>query len=166
MRGSVESGFLVGIALLFTFVFFIIMANIWVQAKPLIVNSTTTQGGKVIAGIGDTFYLTGADSILVFFYFISVLGVFISGYYENADAITLPIGILFLIPLILITFPLSDFAYHLITSQSATVANHFGGTVYLLAWLPVFTTIITLGYLIFVVTKKNMLPHGNNIISG
>lgn len=166
MRGSVESGFIVGIALLFTLVFFIVMANIWVQAKPLILNSTTASGAKVIAALGDTFYLTGTDSLLVFFYFISVVGVFVSAYYESADPNTLPIGILFLIPLILITFPLSDFAYHFIASQPAAVADHFSGTLYILAWLPVFTTVITLGYLIFVVRKNNLMPHGNNIISG
>lgn len=168
MKGSVLSAFLIGIALLGVFIFFMLMATLWLHIRPGLDNATTPQGASVINNIGNIFYLDGTDSILLFMYFTLVIGSFISDYYEAADVITLPVGLLLCIPIILVTMPLSDFAYAFATSPSMlSVAPYFKSTIYLLENLPIFTAIITLANLIFVVTKKSGgLPHGPQIISG
>lgn len=162
-----------GVVLLGCFFVAVLFSAMWGELKPQIDNAiaaTSPQGVKVINNLGDSFFYYTQDTMLTLLYFGLVLAVFISALYENANPESFALGLLFIIPLIIVTFSLSDLAHAFYSVQGlAGVKGYFTSTEYIMDYLPVFTAIFSLGYLIFLATKKNIFkgaPSGSGIYSG
>lgn len=142
----------------------LILAQMWSQASPIITNqinnstmnsSLKTQAINHITNLGNGFFYYTAPGILVLLYFMLILAVFISALYESAHPETLPIGMLFLIVLIIVTLPLTDLTHYFYTNSGfATVAPYYKSIEYLSDNSPLLTALATFGYLLFISTKK------------
>ena len=178
-KGSITSALIIMIyCFLVLFPVLLLLSGIWAQARPIFDNQTITGNNATVANqinrIGDSFFFYSSDSIIVLMYFALIIALFISAIYEQARPETLPIGLLFLIPLILITFPLADLAHYFYTNPGfANVAGYYGSTEYLADNSPLITILITIVYLVFVVTKRQIFGGnsgsgggGVNIVSG
>ena len=103
-------------------------------------------------------------------YFGCVIGIFLSALWEAANPATFPIGLLFLIPLLLISFPLADISHAFYTNTGFNnVAGHFTNTEYLSDNAPWLTALITVAYLLFLASRKGGtpgMPQGGNIVGG
>jgi hypothetical protein len=174
MKGSITGSLLITvIVFLFLFPTLLMFSELWSYMRPVINNNVTgsQHATNVIRGIGDSFFYFSADSILVILYFALVIALMISALYEAAHPETLPLGLLFLIPLILVTFPLSDIAHAFYTNPGfANVAPYYASTEYLSDNSPALTILFTLAYLVLVITKKQIFqagaPAGPGIVSG
>lgn len=143
----------------------------WFYAAPFFNSNTvgSVQGSNVIQQLGNTTFYYIPDSALTLLYFVSILGVFLGALYENAKPESLPIGLFFLIVLILVTLPLSDFSHWLYNQPGfAPIAGHYTSSEYISDNSPLFTALFTIAYLIFVITKKTTAgsPGGPNVVSG
>ena len=92
----------------------LMFTSMWNYARPIIDNQTLAgtntlglggnqSNANVINRLGDSFFYFSSDSIIVILYFALVIAFFVSALYESARPETLPLGLLFLIPLILIS---------------------------------------------------------------
>lgn len=173
---ALTSAFLVYVVVfLLCFPVWLLMSEMWSYLSPWYSGGNTiltgsVQGSNVITALGNTTFYYIPDSALTLLYFGLIVAVFLGALYEAANPETLPIGLLFLIPLILVTMPLSDFTHWLYNQPGfANVAGYYTSSEYISDWSPLFTTLFTIGYLIFVITKKQTygtLPSGPNIIGG
>lgn len=170
---ALTDGFLVWVVvILLLFPTWLLFSEMWSYLAPY---QTATlvgsqAGSNLINQIGNTFFYYMPDGMLVLMYFGLIMAVFLSAVYENARPETFPIGLLFLIPLILITFPLSDFVHYFYSQPGfANVVGYYQSIIYISDWGPLFTILVTLAYLLFVMTKKSSsssIPSGSGIISG
>lgn len=178
-KGSITGGLLIMVyVFLVLFPTMLLLSSIWSQAQPILTSNTinpylNSTDANSITQLGNNFFYYSSDSIIVIFYFALVAALFISAIYEQARPETLPLGLLFLIPLILITFPLADLAHYFYTNPGfANVAGFYGSTEYLADNSPTITILVTIIYLVLVITKKQLgLGNGgsgpsSNIISG
>jgi len=166
--------FLVGLPI------FLIFAEMWSFMSPIVTNQTITGNNASVSAkiqnLGDSFFYYSGDTILVLLYFAMIAGLFISAIYEAARPETLPIGLLFMIPLIIITLPLSDLSHWFYMSSGfSNVAHYYTATEYLADNSPLLTALFTLAYLVFVSTKKQINASlfggssgggGGNVVSG
>ena len=150
----------------------LMLSEMWSQMRPFMNNTVTgsTAATKQIDQLGDSFFYFIPDSFLVILYFGMIMALFISALYEAARPETLPIGLLFIIVLILVTFPLSDMSHAFYTNPGfANVVQYYSATEYLADNSPLLTSLFSLAYIIFVVTKKQTMqqvPEGQGIVSG
>lgn len=150
---------------------FLMLASIWSATQPVVVAGLNATDANQITNLGNSFFYNSTDQIIIFMYFGCVIGIFISCLFESANPATFPIGLLFLIPLLLISFPLADISHAFYTNPGfANVAPHFTGTEYLSDNAPWLTALITIAYLLFLATKKgganNGMPGGGSVIGG
>lgn len=169
MTGALLIGVVVFMLLFPTWLLF---SELWSFMSPTLTPALigSNQGSTLIHNLGNTVFYYIPDTMLTIMYFALLMAFFLSALYENSRPETLPIGLLFLIPLILVTFPLSDFTHAFYTNPGfANVAQYYTSIEYISDWAPLFTTISTLAYIVFLVTKKQVfqdLPSGSGIISG
>ena len=155
----------------------LILSEMWSMASPIIysynVNATNSTTANKISNFGNSFFYYSGDTIIVLMYFFMILGLFLSALYEGARPETLPIGLLFLIPLILITMPLADLSHAFYTNPGfANVAQYYTSSEYLSDYAPYLTALCTIIYLYLVMTRKNIISGlgfgggGGNVIGG
>jgi len=150
---------------------FLMLASIWSATQPVVTAGLNSTDANQITNLGNSFFYNSTDSIIIFMYFGCVIGLFISCLFENSNPATFPIGLLFLIPLLLISIPLADISHAFYTNPGfSNVAMHFTGTEYLSDNAPWLTALITIAYILFLATRKGGasggLPIGGNIIGG
>lgn len=180
-RGSITGALIIGIiCFLVLFPVLLLMTSIWAQAKPYLDNQITNSTMNAtlqqealnhINGLGDSFYYNSSDAIIAFMYLALIAAFFISAIYENSSAATLPIALLFLIPLILITFPLADLSHYFYTNAGfANIAPYYKTTEYLSDNSPLITILCTVIYLVLLITKKQWNLNGGgggaSVVSG
>ena len=157
MKGWIFDIFTIGIAFIALTIVMVIFTYIWWGATPYfqnIPNLNATQTAS-ITSFGNNYFYYSPDAILIIFYFMMVIAAFMAASYEAADANTFAVGLLFLIIAIIVSMPLSDFAHAFLSNPSIRVATQwYTNTMYILNYLPDFTGILTLAYLIFVVTRS------------
>jgi hypothetical protein len=147
------------------------LASIWATTQPVITKGLNATDANQITNLGNSFFFNSADEIIVFIYFGCVIGIFLSALWESANPATFPIGILFLIPLLIISFPLADISHAFYTNSGfANIAGHFTGTEYLSDNAPWLTALITIAYLLFLATRKGAGAGnpggGSNVVGG
>lgn len=149
---------------------FLMLAQIWSYAQPSVTKGLNATDANQINNLGNSFFYNSADQIIVFIYFGCIMGIFLSALWESANPATFPIGLLFLIPLLLLSFPLADISHAFYTNPGfANVAGHFTGTEYLSDNAPWLTALVTVAYLLFLATRKQGapgVPSGGNIVGG
>lgn len=160
--------FVVGVIFVVLAITFILYAYLWagpngfrgkidnvISNQTMLNSSTQTHATNLINNFGNGYFLNSSGPILIFFYFMLIGAAFISASKERADPQTLPLALPVLIIAILVSMPISDFAHAFITSSIFTsVAVWFKGVLYITDYLPVFTGLGTLGYIVFVVTSR------------
>ena len=177
MKGSVQGAFLIGVMVfLVLFPTMLILTEMWSMMRPIVTNSTITGNNATvnarITNLGNSFFYYSGDSIIVFMYFALVGALFLSALYEAARPETLPIGLLFMIPLIIVTLPLADLSHWFWSNPGfSNIAVYYQNTEYLSDWSPLITALVTISYLLFVVTKKQVFGGGSggggsNVVSG
>ena len=150
---------------------FLMLASIWSYTQPYVTQGLNATDSNQITNLGNSFFFNSTDEIITFMYFGCVIGIFLSALYEASSPSTFPIGILFLIPLLLISFPLADISHAFYTNPGfANIAGHFTGTEYLSDNSPWLTALITVAYLLFLATRKQGQGGnpggGSNVIGG
>lgn len=148
---------------------FLMLASIWSYSSPYITQGLNATDANQINNLGNAFFFNSTDEIIVLIYFGCILGVFLSALWESANPATFPIGLLFLIPLLLISFPLADISHAFYANPGfANVAGHFTGTEYLSDNAPWLTALVTIVYLLLLATRKqgSGVPGGGNIVGG
>jgi di/tricarboxylate transporter len=156
IMGALEVAIVVFLVL---FPLMLIMSEMWSGMRTVVADQNVTGNNATvttrITNLGDSFFYHMGDTTLVLIYFGLIAALFISAIYENAHPETLPIALLFIIPLILITLPLSDMSHWLYSNAGfANVAPYYQSTIYLSDNSPLITTLCTLAYVVFVITKK------------
>ena len=155
---------------------FLILSEMWSMASPIIygynLNATNSTVANSISNFGNSYFYYSGDTIIVLLYFGMIIGLFLSALYEGARPETLPIGLLFLIPLILVTMPLSDMIHAFYTNPGfANVAIYYQSSEYLADYSPYLTALVTIIYLYLVMTRKNIIAGlsnggGGSVVSG
>jgi hypothetical protein len=172
---SVLSAFIVSVVVFMgLFPLFMILTEIWVTAQPIIVATcppSVPSCAKTINQLGNETFEYIPDTALTLLYFGLIAAVFISALYEAAHPETLPIGLFFLIVLIFVTFPLSDYGHAFYTNPGfLNVSAYYSSTEYLSDNSPILTALFTLAYLLFVTTKRTTIiqgmPQGSGIVNG
>lgn len=158
------------VCFLVLFPVFLMLASIWSYTQPVVTQGLNSTDANSITALGNGFYYNSTDSIIIFMYFGCIAAIFISAIFEQSNPASLPIGLLFLIPLIIISFPLANISHAFYTNAGfANVAGHFTGTQYLSDNAPWLTALVTIAYLLFLSTRKSgssNMPSGGNIIGG
>ena len=158
-----------GFVLVIATVIMVLLAYTWTQFQPQLdamnqnaaipLNQSTINQ---IDSIGIGYFLTGGPSFIILLFGVMVAALFISAWAENAGFISFPIGIIFLIAAIFLSFMLSDFAHAILTSPTlgSLTAQYYSGPLYLLDNLPIITGILGIGYLVFILLHRNNNPYG------
>jgi len=122
----------------------------------------------VIANLGNLFFLDIGNSMIIIMYFAMFLVIFVNARQEAADPTTLGIGLLIMIVGLVVSFPISDAAYNMLTSPGLiAAAAYYTDTLYLLDSMPVITAIGTLVYFVLIITgRPRGSPTGGPISSG
>lgn len=176
MRMQFTGGFEIFVAVFALFMVFVLFTAMWIYERPSITKFLVSEGLKNSTSqtaavpeliTADQFFYHAGDSIATFIYFALIFALFIRAIYEGADPAVLPLGLLILIPLIIVTFPLAD-AAHSFASQSLLkgAANYYSSTLYLLENAPIITAVVSLIYLIFLGmrrTARNPMMSGANV---
>ena len=176
MKGSMTGALIISVmCFMVALPIFLIFAEMWSYAAGPVTQGLNATDAAVVTNLGNSFFYHTGDQFITLLYFMLIFALFVSALYEAAHPETLPIGLVFLIPLMLITLPLSDMTHAFYTNPGfANVAPYFTSSEYLSDQAPQITTIVTLIYIIFVVTKKQLLAavgfgqagEGGNVVSG
>ncbi len=157
---------IIGISLFVLIVVMVLFVVIWSQLGPKLnvanANLNATQKA-VINGFGNGFFYNSLDILMVFIYAILILAAFISASYEGADTTsTLVLGLVFLVVAVIVSFGISDVAHSYLTQAALLpiTKQYFSRSLYLMDNLPVLTGLFTIGYMIFVVTRKHISTGG------
>lgn len=96
------------------------------------------------------------DIMAVIIYFVLILSCFIAAGYEGANpAVTLLLGLIFIIVAELVSFGISDFAHAYISQANyLNIAPHYALTTYIMEYLPFFNGILTIAYIVFVIMRR------------
>lgn len=157
-KGFIYDAFVVGVSFLALALVTVLFALLWINSRPYYANAlgSTSAGYNAVARLGNNYFLNTGDTVLIFFYFMMILASFINAMQIGADPATLPIGIPMMIVGILVSMPISDMAVKFMTYSVMLPASHYYlGTLYILENLPILTALATLGYIVFVVTRRN-----------
>lgn len=171
MKGSILGGLLIMVlCFLLLFPVLLMFSSLWLNTRITIDNQITNstmnstlqnEALNHINGLGNSFFLNSSDQIIILMYMALIVAFFISALYESSNPASLPLALLFLIPLILITFPLADIAHAFYTNAGfANVAGYYKGTEYLINYSPMITIVITLVYIVLLATKKGVPGSG------
>ena len=109
-----------------------------------------------ITAMGNNMFLNTPDIIVCVLYFLLIVASFISASYEGANpAITLFLGLFFLLIAEVVSFGLSNVA-HAYMAQTAllNITPHYPLTYYIMNYLPVLNGIFIIADIIFVVSKR------------
>lgn len=175
VKGFVWDSFIIGILAFVMVVIFILFVVIWgklsTTLKPQIATLNATEQNQVL-GLGNGFFNDSLDIILIFIYFILILASFMAAAYEGASGTaTLILGIVFLIVAVIVSMGISDIAHQYLTQAALlpSTKQHFSMALYLMDNLPLLTGIFTVGYLVFVITRKEIVVRqggGGNYVGG
>jgi hypothetical protein len=121
-------------------------------------NSTlvgTPLNPQTVLNLGNNYFLQAGDTIIIFFTFMLILAAFISARQEGSDSSSFPIGLLFLVVALIISFPISDFSHALLNAaQILSASAYYKGTLYLTDNMPIIVAVGTAFYLVLVITNK------------
>lgn len=181
MKGWILDVGLMVIALVIISIVFVLFAAMWLQFRTGIDNQATNSTLPLnsttltqINGLGNGFFLTNGQDIILLFWFALIVALFISASVENATFLTIPIGVILMVPIMLISFIGSDLAHAFLTSPSLTAitGTYYSGILYLTDNLPVVSGVLCIVYLVLVVLTKGRGASGGggtssqNIVSG
>lgn len=161
-RGFIGDIFVVGVVLFVLFISLPIITGIGNMVTQQTIAENPQLNTTQIAALNtyNTNWTTNAPDIMAFMlYMILIICAFISAAYEGANpAVTLILGIIFLIVAELVSFGLADFA-HAYISQTAylNIAPHYGLTTYIMDYLPYFNGVLTIIYVVFVIMKREVI---------
>jgi hypothetical protein len=130
----------------------------------------------VITNYSANVFLNSPDIVMATMYFILLLASFIAASYEGADpAVTLLIGFFFIIVAEIVSFGISDVAHSYISQvYYLNISKHLPITTYIMNYLPYFNGLLTIMYMLFVITKRQIIVErfaggwsggGGNIVS-
>ncbi len=121
-----------------------------------------------IQNMGNGFFDNSPDIMMFILYVMLILASFIAAGYEGANpAVTLLLGLFFLVVGTIVSFPMSDFAYAWMHSPSNIgISVHYGLTTYIMEYLPYFNGILIIAYIVFVITRKEQFVAGFSQIGG
>jgi len=150
MKGSIFDPFFVFATLFFISTFILMIAAylsgqyiMIMQAQPLITNSTLSMM-KTIQGTFQ-FY----DNIIAALVFISIAFTWILGYNIKANPLNFPIGLIVLIILTFLSFPLSNLQMQFLAMTPInTISPSFKFIIYITANMPTILFVSTLIYLV------------------
>ena len=153
--------FLIGV---FLFVLFIAMPPI-MNLGVVVTQHVVAQQGlnatqiSTLNHMSTNFFLNTPDIIMAIIYFVLIIAAFISASYEGANAaVTLVLGLFFIVISLGISFWLSDFAHAYITqAQFINTSAHLSITIYIMNYLPYFNGLLTIAYIIFVVMRREQI---------
>ena len=178
-KGWIFDVALVGFVLVIATVILVLLSYLWVNFRPAIDNADTNSSIPLnssqiatINGIGNNYFLNAGPSFIILLFGVMVAALFISAYAEAAGFISFPLGIIFLITAIFLSFMLSDFAHAILTSPAlgTITAQYYSGPLYLLDNLPILTGVLGVGYLLFILLHRNTNSTsgwgGNRLSSG
>ena len=131
-------------------------------------NTLNASNIAYIQGTATGYFDDTYDAVMATLYFLLILCSFISAGYEGANpAATLLLGLFFVILAELVSFGISNAAHNYITfAQNLNQAQHLGITTYIMEYLPIFNAILTIGYIVVVITKKEDTTGGVSFLRG
>jgi len=162
LKGFVWDPFVISIMVFFLFIALPITTQIGNYTTQEVISSNPTLNASqqaVIQKIGTNIFDSSPDVILIFLYFVLILVAFISAGYEGANpAVTLILGLFFVVLAEIISFNLSDIAHSYITQTVyLNIAKHYSLTTYLMDYLPYFNGVLTIAYILFVIMRREVI---------
>ena len=180
-KGWIFDAGLAAIAVVILAIIMVLFAAMWIQYRTgidnQITNSTTPLNATAIAqinGLGNSFFLSNGQDIVLIFWLALVVALFISAAFENATFFTIPIGVICMVGVIFTSFVASDLAHSVLAQPalSTIVGTYYSGILYLTDNLPIISGVLCVVYLLLVVMSKGRLSSAGgggpsaNIVSG
>lgn len=161
MKGFVWDPFVIGMVVFVLFIALPIVSNIGNNTtRQVIANSNLTAAQtKTITSISTEMFNNTNDVMIIFLYFMLILASFISAGYEGANpAATLLLGLFFIILAEIVSFGIADVAHNYINNQNnLAIKPHMTLSTYLMENLPIFNGFATIAYIIYVISKREVL---------
>jgi hypothetical protein len=169
-KGFIADPFVVGILLFALFIILPIATNIGDMTTQAVLAENPDLNATQVATIsnfGNNVFNNAPDIVAAVIYFILQLAVIIAARYTGADpAVTLVVGIIFLVIAEAVSFGLADVAHAYITQeQYINIAPHYSITTYIMEYLPYFNAIETIFYMIWVISKRPSEGGGGGYVS-
>jgi len=170
---TVADVFIIGVVLFCLFIALPIVTGIGntVTQQTIAQNPSFNASQKAtLNALNTNWFNNSPDIMLLIFYMVLIICAFIAAGYEGANpAVTLVLGIIFLIAAELISFAMADFA-HAYISQTAylNIAPHYGITTYIMDYLPFFNGVLIIVYIVFVIMRREVIAvggGGGNVVS-
>lgn len=166
MRGSkkafVWDVFTIGIFMFVLFLAVPIAMNIGNYVTTATIQQCSACNASQIATLqatGNGFFNNTPDVVMAILYFMLILASFISASYEGANpAATLLLGLIFVVLATVVSFPIADSAHQYINFvQNLNAKAHLGISTYIQENLPILTGILTVAYIVFVISRKEVI---------
>lgn len=124
-------------------------------------NLNATQQASITA-MTNNMFLNTPDIILFVLYFGLIIASFISSSYEGANpAITLLLGLFFLIVAMPVSFAISNIAHNYLTQVNLiNITKHYTLSLYLMDYMPLLNGVFIVADIIFVISKKEVIADG------
>lgn len=173
-KGFIWDVFAISIMLFVLFIGLPIVTGIGQNVtQQTIKNNPQMTANEVITlqGYSNGWFNNSPDIMMVFLYFILVIFAFIAASYEGANpAVTLIIGLILIVIAELVSFALADVAHAYITQVNyLNIAPHYTLSTYIMDNLPFFNGILMVAYMVFVISKREVITGvsggGGNIVS-
>ena len=118
--------------------------------------------------MGNNMFYNTPDIMILVLYFGLILAALIAAGYEGANpAITLMMGIIFLLISEVVCFGISNMAHNYLTQSSLLgIVQHYSLTLYIMDNLPLLNGIFTIGYIVFVLLSKEQVRESLGNLAG
>lgn len=165
LKGFVWDPFIIGIYVFVLFITLPILTGIGNNVTQQVIANNPGLTSNQIAELNTlntSFFNNSPDIMILVLYFMLIIAAFVAAGYEGANpAVTLLLGMFFIVIAEVVSFALSDFAHGYITQVAyLNIAKHYGLSTYLMEYLPVFNGILTIAYMIFVISKREQISSG------
>jgi len=165
LKGSLWSPFIISIFLFAMFIALPILTNIGNMTTTAVIAANPQMNAtqvRTINNFSTNIFDNAPDIMLAVLYFVMLLATFIAASTESANpAVTLLLGLFFIVVAEMVSFGLADVA-HAYISQTIylNIAKHYSITTYIMEYLPYFNGLLTIAYIIFVISKKEVITEG------
>lgn len=169
-KGFVWDIFSIGIFIFVLAIALPIFSVIWSQTSSHVAaQAPNATDAAALTQMGNNMFYNTPDIIIMVLYFGLILAALIAAGYEGANpAVTLMLGIIFLIISEVVAMGISNAAHGYLTQPNMLgIVQHYSLTLWIMDQLPILNGIFTIGYIIFVLlSKEEIRGYVGNMIGG
>lgn len=152
-----------------------IMSQIGTNTTAHVAATLNATNAAKLTQMGNNMFLNTPDIMILVLYFGLIIATFISAGYEGANpAVTLFLGLFFLIIAEVVSFGISNIAHQAMTQPNMlNIVKHYSLTLYIMDYAPLLNGIFIIADIIFVISKKEVIAEsfsggggfGNGVVS-